>query len=308
MIETYADIEDSFIEGGDGDDLISSNGFIEDSAIDGGDGEDAIYVDGSEGSLIAGCDGDDLIDVDGIITDTWVLGEGGDDTIFIGEEPLIGEDPSTVISNSVIDGGDGDDQIILAFINAGSEIDVFGGEGDDIIDAATAGIALTLYGNDGNDALIGSNESTLIGGTGADALIATGDGSTLYLFATGDSLAATDSEAAESVTFGNGVDVITDYEDADVITLNGFSIADNLDQITGLATINGDGEYQIERLGGGTNTTFHIHGTYDEESGVFTEDRDAGSFLLFQVASAAAVGDTFSVTSVEAYTVNSDFV
>jgi Ca2+-binding RTX toxin-like protein len=298
LIVLNADIEDSFIEGGDGDDLISSNGIIVDSAIDGGDGEDAIYVDGSEGSLIAGGEGDDLIDVDGFITDTWVLGEGGDDTIFIGEESVF-----TEISNSVIDGGDGDDGITLAFIT-GSEIDVFGGEGDDIIDAANAGIALTLYGNDGNDNLIGSNGSTLIGGTGADTLTATGGDSTLYLFATGDSFAATDSEVARSVTFGNGVDFITAYESQDVITLNGFTIAGDLDAVTGSATINGDGEYEITSLGGGTNTTFHINGTYNEVTGVFTEDINAESFLLFQVASAAVEDQTFSVTSVEAYAVN----
>lgn len=114
-------------------------------------------------------------------------GGAGVDTIAAGRD------------NDVIRGGGGGD---ILFGNLGIDI-IDGGEGDDIIFGGQDGD--TLIGNVGNDTLSGDRGNDVIQGNLGDDVLSGGEGADLFTFGPGD-----------------GVNVITDFEDGtDVIGLIG---------------------------------------------------------------------------------------
>jgi len=64
-------------------------------------------------------------------------------------------------------------------LEAGTNEIIFGGDGNDIVDASLGGPDNRIYGRDGNDSLIGGFNSLLVGNRGKDALYAGEGGNTL---------------------------------------------------------------------------------------------------------------------------------
>ena len=213
-------VTDATIKGGAGNDLFTATNTVFASVfINGNAGDDVFeFWPGPTsflGSTLQGGQGDDLINLD-TVSSSVVNGNKGDDTIEVDQ-----------VSNSSIYGGQGDDSIYLFSSVQNTLID--GGLGNDLISGNEDGTsAFTASGNDGSDTMYGGSgkdtlngdlgndfidggagNDTINGGKGGDTLTG-GNGSNTFVLATGDSFAAT-SGAANAVTFGNGIDWITDF-------------------------------------------------------------------------------------------------
>lgn len=116
--------------------------------------------------------------------------------------------------------GDGDDEVFLtAVAEITAHIDV--GDGNDLIDATTSLVAVTLAGGSGNDTLIGGDgddileggagSDLLIGGPGADTMFG-GDGSDMFVWNPGDGPDVLEGGAGDDVAVFNGsLDTPNDY-------------------------------------------------------------------------------------------------
>ena len=198
------------IEGGDGIDVISGAGGGY-SSIDGGKGGDLIYYYGSN-NYVYGGDGDDRIESklhegheDQDTSDNAIVGGTGNDTIFASEGGGViwgnyendatddgrNEIHANVRGNVTIHAGNGvvetdeetGDTILGDAIYAGyydeeyfGEDEIYGGNGNDVIDASQAKKA-TIVGGAGDDIIYGSynGNSTISGGLGNDNIEAYGD-------------------------------------------------------------------------------------------------------------------------------------
>lgn len=170
-------VQTEVIDGGLGDDYIEAGFYFDDSGpstsglvVNGGDGDDTLSSDGI-GSEFNGGDGNDLIDV--AVNDT-VNGGTGNDTISsnggavvdggTGDDVLTGDLGDThfggagndVLSGaSSMSGGDGNDTI-------SGDYELSGGDGDDVLtsyanpSAAGEGDAIGMSGDAGNDTLTAS--------------------------------------------------------------------------------------------------------------------------------------------------------
>lgn len=163
-----------------------------------------------------------------------LAGVGGNDTIQI-----------TGSGNNSVIAGAGDDAVL---INGGGSNTVFGGFGNDII-RITNGRDVSLFGEDGNDLIVAdiTGSASISGGAGNDFIRVTGNPTSgvfsggfgadtinvvpnlvnaTYQQADGESVAATaisglsaggNFQAASTITFGNGVDVITNFEATNIL-------------------------------------------------------------------------------------------
>ncbi len=127
---------DDVVRGGTGNDSLSG-GDGEDT-LDGGVGEDFLYGDFGD-DLVEGGDGNDAIG-GGPGQDT-ILGGDGDDQLFGIENVIVGQDLEEALEDlfqdreggaDILDGGTGDDLIVLADEDVGT-----GGEGADLFGAGT---------------------------------------------------------------------------------------------------------------------------------------------------------------------------
>lgn len=104
---------------------------------------------------------------------------------------------------------------------------IFGGDGDDFLDASTGGGGNRIYGRDANDILIGGFNDRLLGGNGDDALFA-GDG--------GSTLTGGDGIDQFWIAFGglpNAANTVTDFQvGTDVIGVAGISGVTGFDDLT----------------------------------------------------------------------------
>jgi YVTN family beta-propeller protein len=211
------------IDGGSGADEIvgdqggdTIDGGADADTIDGGAGADSLLggggndavSGGTSGDTIGGGDSDDLLNAGG--GGDSVTGDGGSDTVAggTGDDTLTGGD-----GNDEVSGGPDDDQMA-----GGTGADTLSGnDGDDRID-----------GNDGGDKITGGiGDDTITGGLGSDTLSGK-DGDDIFVF-----------------TFGEGVDLVTDFViGEDLIALSGgLTLADIiLTQVT-------DGITEIEAAG-----------------------------------------------------------
>ncbi len=226
-----AENERDFVDGGAGDDTIST-----------GDDRDTV-IGGTGNDVIDGGIDDDIIDGD----DTTNPTEGGDDRIVGGE------------GNDLITGGVGNDTIYagndpdlgLDFLNIeddgsnpfGPDLrpdngrdTVDGGEGDDLIFGADDDDV--LLGGEGNDTIDGEIDDDFIdGGIGDDSLLGGQGNDTIEGGDGNDFIDA--GRNADSVDGGDGDDTIFGDNGADV--LNGGEGNDLIDGGTGDDTLNGDG-------------------------------------------------------------------
>ncbi|WP_299590091.1 tandem-95 repeat protein [uncultured Tateyamaria sp.] len=219
-----AENERDFVDGGAGDDTISTGddrdtivGGTGDDVIDGGIDDDEIT--GDEGAdRIVGGEGEDTI-----------LGGIGNDTIYAGNDPVLGLDALNIEDDGsnpfgpdlrpdngrdFVDGGEGDDLIF----GADDDDTLIGGIGNDTIDGEIDDDSID--GGIGNDSLLGGQgNDTIEGGEGNDTIDAGGQADTVF-----------GGEGNDSIIGGNGADV-----------LNGGEGNDTIDGSTGDDTINGDG-------------------------------------------------------------------
>ena len=338
-------VTNATVSGGAGNDLFVATETIFASVFfNGNAGSDTFKFWPGPSALLActlqGGQGNDYIDVDA--ADTSIInGNLGDDQIFVGGSDVLGN--TTIVSNSSIYGGQGNDTIKLYGEITNNLID--GGLGDDTINGSAAS-GFAAYGNEGNDSLLGGNgdddlqggfgNDTIHGGQGADTLIGGvgndiilggqgddtitggkgadtmtgGDGNNNFVLTTGDSFAAT-AGISNAVLFANGVDYIIDFktgtvqEPADTVTYNGTVLSISGQSGFGLATIV-DGQYQIAQAS--ENGGYGVLGTYSTATQTFTNDQEptldySGDILFF--TSTATTG-TVAIASVEAIIINAE--
>jgi len=206
----------STVDGGAGDDTISSTGNCND-IISGGDGDDRLLGGVGNDRLDGGAGTDRLEGGDG--TDTLTGGDGNDTLLGgIGTDALTGSAGDDILAggagNDRLVGGDGADQLAG---DAGNDT-LQGGAGAD-----------SLEGGDGSDRLEGGSEIDLLwGGAGTDTLLGEG--------------------GADRLLGGIGNDRLTGGADADVFV---FGRSDGADLILDFNRSQGD---RIELAGGGDYT------------------------------------------------------
>ncbi len=166
---------DGIVYGGEGNDLIFAR------TASGDVGDDVIYSDG----FASGGDGDDAITL-------FTLDAENDDTLKIAYGGA-GNDQIVASVKAAIDGGDGDDVLMLRDggtagggagadkISAWADATVEGGAGNDDILLFFGGAA---DGGDGDDKIETNTYATAGGGRGADTVVMNGGGT--YKFAKGD--------------------------------------------------------------------------------------------------------------------------
>jgi hypothetical protein len=210
------------------------------------------------------------------------------------------------VTATTVDSGAGADVLVLngtntlSIADSAGGISVTGGTGVDTITFTTAVTATTVLGGSGADVITfaGSvaNTATVAGGTGADSinLGATHTGAVKVTSGNGDSIAATALTLAgtafaanDTITFGNGVDVITNF-------IAGAT-KDSLDVTTPGAAITGIGVTAASLTA--TKTLF-LSGAYNTTTKVFTIAADAGgadTLIVDTADTAAATADTWVV-------------
>lgn len=210
--------------------LDSNSSPSDDDSVPPAENDEIEFLDNS----IIGTDGDDVIDDSQFSEeDDAVLGRG-----FIAVEGGAGNDTIIIEENvaSLIDGGDGDDNIQGTVFGS-----ILGGDGDDII--ATSGDNTIVYGGNGNDDLsvagIGEPGAGYVvaayGGDGDDILRHTGEGYTLFTEYFGpatltggagtDQFVLTTTEGSHTVEEGTEISDVDPGVD-DTVTLGGVRIDD----------------------------------------------------------------------------------
>lgn len=141
---------------------------LKDTTIDMGDGNDVAIIAGADishsagkESKIDGGNGDDMLIVDdGKIIDAKILGGAGNDEIEVENNRIL---------DTNIEGGAGNDIIRVRDNIEMHNVNVLGGDGDDIISFTTYGSAAlggnTFDGGDGLDTLVVGNKATLMDNT-----------------------------------------------------------------------------------------------------------------------------------------------
>ena len=188
IIAVTANSSDSFVYGGQGDDIITSAGAQLAMTYNGNKGADSIVLGGAAftaGSVYGG-QGIDFLDADAVVV---ADDEAG---VFMSGD----------IGNDIVIGSDGEDTIN-------------GGAGDDHLDAGTG--ADTIDGGAGDD--------TIDGGTGGD-VITTGAGNDVVLLTLGDSVLDADDEGFDTITdFSANTAVGAEDINGDIIDLTTTAFA-----------------------------------------------------------------------------------
>ncbi|MEG4863454.1 MULTISPECIES: calcium-binding protein [unclassified Microcoleus] len=270
---------------------------VEKTTLLGGGGDDILfggYGDPNSGrNFLDGGDGNDTITV--FATQDTALGGAGDDIIKSSTATIPG-----VLSSggrNLLDGGDGNDTIMAAFSTdtmiggggndtlSGLFAQAFGGEGDDTIDASSAGNAgrISLDGGLGNDFLIGNSTSgvtnlmnggegndMIMFGTTGDKLIGSFGGNDTISYAVGVTFTGitttnviTDNLGSNFITGGNGNDSITTGAGDDILFGGPTSLVTL--RVDGNDTLNsGDGN---DTLLGGFGDDYLIGGNGNDSLG-----------------------------------------
>ena len=194
-------LETTSVFGGKQNDFLSV-GSLTSSSVNGNIGADAVTVtSGLSASQVYGGKDNDTLTVGGVISSSSVNGDIGNDTINL--------NVATLENGSSVQGGLNDDTITLTGVNVFSaDSSVFGGQGNDTINAANSTAAVVIYGDNDND--------TVTSGGGADFLYGNNGNDQLNGGASNDSL--TGGAGTDSMTGGAGVDVMTGGTENDTFT------------------------------------------------------------------------------------------
>lgn len=164
---------DDLLQGGDGNDVI--DGDRGDDIMLGGAGDDRmIWNPGGGSDAMVGGDGTDTAAVNGGSRDEqFTLRQENNLAIFDRVNP--GPFTLTITESEVMElnGNDGNDSFEVSDVsNTDLRLVIFnGGLGNDVLNAAAAGVEINADGGDGDDTLIGgSSDDTLTGGAGVDDL------------------------------------------------------------------------------------------------------------------------------------------
>ena len=272
---------DDTISTGAGDDTVTLT--VGGYRVDLGSGDDTVYLPMSS-ALLDGGNGSDTVQVretDGFtsvylhlenqfffIEELGISQDGLDKSLENFEHVVI-----TGIVNATITGTDS------ANILMGSDgLDsIVGGAGDDTISGGAA--ADILNGGAGNDTISGgAGDDAVTAGTGADT-ISGGDGDDTFVQLLADSVVATAQTiaaagtiaAADTITFGNGLDIYTDF-----VAGNASETIDTDNAGSSLTSLIGQDETALT-----DNVLTFASGTYDAATGIFTIAADgAGADTL----------------------------
>lgn len=189
------------INGGDGDDQIfvsqkSIPDFYRGVNIHGDSGNDSITYEGTLNGKISGEDGNDTITVLGNVNGS-LIGGAGDDVIEqkyqhnksiyvkeggidLSEKFHLNDTPSYVTMNGLMDGGEGNDNIVIQGGAIAPDGVILGGKGNDTItitsiNGGVTGVAGNIDGEEGNDTISISGKSitsmgSINGGIGDDLI------------------------------------------------------------------------------------------------------------------------------------------
>lgn len=242
--------------GGQGNDLINATGFVEATFGDG------VTVLSPTGSRVGG--------------DDFLNGNLGNDSIFggLGNDRIFGEGGDDYLQDSgglanLLDGGDGNDRIVVANFFGGVST-LFGGNGDDrifiggvgLVDAGSGDDAVGFYSDEA-----GGYAYVLLLGDGDDVCVGVG--------------ATTSSRDHLTIDGGAGNDLINAYDGSDSIT--GGAGEDTIDSWEGADTVaGGAGSDQFQYYGGETTT---VLGQVDSIVDWSSEDR-----LYFEPLNGFAIG------------------
>jgi Ca2+-binding RTX toxin-like protein len=293
----------SIVTGDDGNDSITITGTIQSSTVSGLEGNDTIAVQSVNGSVVNGNNGNDIMSSAGGATFTnngKLVGGQGNDTITLGINANAAG--RVTLTSGLVNGQDGDDTITISNVAAMSTATVFGGQGSDIISAATNGFSVIISGDLGADNLTGSAVGdTIFGGDGNDRITggAGGDrmsgGSEVDTYVQGGAATAATGVSAAGVVngttytfFAGGavtVDVITDF----AFGLNG-------DIISGMgggstAPTNFNQQTAAQQAANAAGTVYSVSGNFNTTTGVFTAvANNSGSDTLLVTTN--AIGQT----------------
>jgi CshA-type fibril repeat protein len=200
-------VRDGIVTGTAGGDLIDTS-YIDPTDADRVDANDAI-LPGEVGNddIIRAGDGDDTIiaglgndEVDAGNGNDSINGNDGDDLIngMAGNDSVFGD-----LGNDTVNAGDGNDEVV-------------GGLGDDVIDGGAGNDA--LQGNEGNDAITGgTGNDSILGGLGNDTITSGGEGSPDRAYPGLYPADGNPDDDRDSVTAGQGDDVVSTGDDADTV-------------------------------------------------------------------------------------------
>jgi len=199
--------------------------------------------------------------------------------------------------NVTVGAGSGTDNI--TFTGGTGTVVLTTGSGNDTITAGTGRITVdagtgldTITGSTGIDSITGgAGADSMTGGTGADSFTVNSSSS---VASTGGSIAGATFAAGDTIAFGTGLDVITDFvagtggDDLDVTTASVTPTS-----LIGI-TAAGNAAY--------VNITYYASGTYDQLTGLFTLSANGvGSDTLIYIGtngtSFAAIGAAGANTS-----------
>ena len=307
IVNVAAGLRNSFVRLDDGADTITTAGTLQSTTISGLNGIDTINVGGTMTSaLVNGNNDDDVMTVTATIqSDSFFVGGQGGDTINVGT----GVTQATLTSGR-INGQDGADTITITSLAAmsGSGATINGGQGSDFLNGAANAAAMVLSGDLGNDTVTGAGgNDTLFGGDGTDQItgglandqMSGGTGSDTFFanVAAPSSTNATVQAAAggtwaanDTITFGGGADVITDFEGGtggDVFRSTGataLNYAVGGAPVAAFGTANGIGTVTAAA------SVYALSGNYNRTSGVFTVTANgagADTALIVSTATAA---------------------
>ncbi len=261
------------VYGGDGDDVVS--GRAGDDSLLGGAGQDVLLGGAGNDILQGGTAADILMGNTGVDTLSYSasaaavtvnLGtgtaSGGDASgdVFIGMEALIGSARSDALTGSAganrIESGAGNDTVLGL-----QGVDVlYGGDGNDQIYGGDQADRLfgdlgrdTINGDTGNDVLRGGGSNDVIyGGTGNDELFGDAGNDTLV----GDA-------GDDIMDGGGGVDIFRFIPGLGSDQINGFSIAEDILDLSAITGINSLAEFRTAAVSFGGNTVVNLP---DDES------------------------------------------
>lgn len=202
------------ISTGSGNDTIVGTSKTGRYVVNSGAGDDVIELSGHNAVVNAG-DGDDRITLSTYITRD-VSGGNGNDVITLKGYNGIVSFANFLGYRPVIDGGDGDDSIVIGNIS-GSKASIVGGSGNDTISAKSGG-NVSIDGNDGRDTIEfvtsggsytvnggNDNDTIIFNGTGGNNKISGGDGSDeiLSTLVTGGSLEVYGNDGNDHINMGS---------------------------------------------------------------------------------------------------------